>query len=235
MSPKRWIKAAAFVVTLLALAAAVETLGLRDFLHTDWIDDNIRGRSALGVWLFIGAGAFWTAVGLPRQIVGFFGGYAFGVAAGSGFAVIASAAGCVAAFMYARILGREIVRRYFPGRVKKLDSFLAENPFSMTVLIRFLPVGNNLATNLAAGVSSVPAFKFFAGSAVGYIPQTVIFALAGAGTELGDGAHITLAALLFIAAAAIGVYLVKKTRRARLLAEDTEDADAAAPAGNPAP
>ncbi|MHC8510305.1 MAG: TVP38/TMEM64 family protein [Rhodospirillales bacterium] len=226
MTPKRWIKAGAFVVTLLALAAAVETLGLRDFLRADWIDDNIRGRSAFGVWLFIGAGAFWTAVGLPRQAVGFFGGYAFGVMLGSALAVAASTAGCAAAFMYARMLGREVVRRHFPGRVKKLDAFLVESPFAMTVLIRFLPVGNNLVTNLAAGVSSAPAPAFIAGSAVGYIPQTLIFALAGAGAELGDGAHIALAAGLFAAAAVIGVYLVKKNRRARLLTEDAEGAGA---------
>lgn len=220
MTPKRWAKAAALVATLLALAAAVETLGLRDALKAGWIEQNVRGRGAQGFLLFFAAAAVWTGAGLPRQAAGFFGGYAFGVAAGSALAVAASAAGCAAAFSYARLLGRGSVRRRFPGRVKKIDAFLAENPFAMTVLIRFLPVGNNLVTNLAAGVSSAPAPAFIAGSALGYVPQTVIFALAGAGTDLGDGAHIALAAALFAAAAVIGVYLAEKTRRARLLTGD---------------
>ena len=55
----------------------------------------------------------------------------------------------------------------------------------MTLLIRLLPVGNNFATSLAAGVSRVPARPFLLGSLLGYMPQTMVFALAGSGVEMG--------------------------------------------------
>jgi len=225
VKPKSFLKAAILVLTLLALAFAVEQLGLGSLLEEDWIDQNVRGHGAQGMMLFIAVGGVCAAIGLPRQLVAFMGGYAFGLFEGTGLALAAVTFGCALAFTYARLLGRGSVQRRFPGRVKKIDAFLADNPFSMTLLIRFLPIGSNFLTNLAAGVSSVPAFAFIAGSCLGYIPQTLIFALVGSGVEVGEGARIALAAVLFAGAGALGVYLTRKTRRARLIVPDLAEAE----------
>ncbi len=111
-------------------------------------------------------------------------GYAFGLGGGILLSTLASVLGCVLCFFYARLLGRELVMHRFAGRVRRIDDFLEDNPVTMTVLIRFLPVGSNLLTNLVAGVSSVPPLAFFAGTMVGYLPQTIVFVLLGSGIQV---------------------------------------------------
>jgi uncharacterized membrane protein YdjX (TVP38/TMEM64 family) len=101
-----------------------------------------------------------------------------------------------------------------------MDAFLHTHPFSTTMLIRFLPVGHNLATNLLAGVSSVPPLPFLLGSFVGYLPQTVVFALIGSGVETDPALRLIVGAALFLASAAFGGWLYRRHRRLRALARE---------------
>lgn len=206
--------------TLVALVVVLRVSGLDVHLNEQWVDTYVRGHGTAGLLTFIAGGALITAVGVPRQLVGFLGGYAFGLAAGTFWGVVAAALGCATAFYYARFLGRELVAHRFPGRVRKVDSFLADNPFLMTLLIRFLPVGSNLVTNLAAGVSSVNAPAFIGGSAVGYIPQTLIFALIGTGMKVDPALNIAVAVALFAVSGSLGVYLYKKYRHGKSIDDE---------------
>ncbi len=105
-----------------------------------------------------------------------------------------------------------------------MEDFLASNPFSMTLLIRLLPVGNNFATCLAAGVSRVPARPFLLGSLLGYIPQTFVFALAGSGIDLGASSRLVIAGVFFVVSGAIGIWLYRKYRHEKSLGEEVEKA-----------
>jgi uncharacterized membrane protein YdjX (TVP38/TMEM64 family) len=67
----------------------------------------------------------------------------------------------------------------------------------MTVLIRLLPVGSNLLTNLAAGISSIRSKHFFSGTLLGYLPQTLVFALVGSGVHIAPALKLALAIGLF--------------------------------------
>jgi len=215
MTMKLVFKGAALFLSLVAVVFALKLSGFDAVLDEKWIDTHVRGQGLQGEVLFLIMGAAFTAVGLPRQFIGFLGGYAFGLVIGGLMAVLAVVLGCAVAFFYARFLGRSLVADRFPDKVQRIDGFLAQNPFSMTVLIRFLPVGSNLVTNLAAGVSSVPALPFFAGSALGYIPQQVIFALIGSGIDVQTELRVGLAAVLFVASGLIGVWLYRKYRHGR--------------------
>jgi uncharacterized membrane protein YdjX (TVP38/TMEM64 family) len=84
----------------------------------------------------------------------------------------------------------------------------------MTLVIRLLPVGHNASTNLLAGVSGVRALPFLAGSLLGYVPQNLVFALAGSGVNIEPGARLTLAVLLFVVSSLIGVWLYRRHRQA---------------------
>jgi len=184
-----------------------------------WVDRQIRGQGGSGAVLFIGFGALAVAVGLPRQAVCFLAGYGFGLGPGLVWAQTASVLGCVLCFTYARLLGRDLVRHRFADRLRRLDEFLRFHPFSMTVLIRFLPVGSNLITNLLAGVSSVRPLPFVAGSLIGYLPQTVIFVLLGSGIHVQPMVRSALSVLLFVVSATLGITLYRRLRRGRPLDE----------------
>lgn len=196
-------------------------LAMSRYLNTDWIDTHVRGHP-WGALAYIAVGALFVGAGLSRQFVSFLGGYAFGFGFGALFALLASALGCMLAFSFGRLAGRRLLRARFSGRIRKVDRFIHDNPFSMTLLIRLLPAGWNLMVNLAAGVSSVRPAPFFLGSAIGYIPQTLVFALLGSGMTIQPLLRTTLSVLLFIVSGALGVYLYRRYRRGRTLDESLD-------------
>jgi len=126
----------------------------------------------------------------------------------------------------ARFLARDLVAHKFPDKLKRMDAFLSENTFTTTLLIRFLPVGSNVLTNMLAGVSRAHALPFFAGSGLGYVPQMLIFALVGSGFAVEPGARLVVSILLFAASGALGVWLYRRYRDShRLLNAGVVDAD----------
>ncbi|MDJ0948015.1 MAG: VTT domain-containing protein [Alphaproteobacteria bacterium] len=178
-----------------------------------WVDGEVHGHGLSGGLLFIAAGALFTAVGLSRQVIAFIGGYAFGVGLGTGLALVAGLGGVIAAFSYARFLGRDVVSARFPARIRRLDEFLQVNPFLTTLAVRLLPISNNLVVNLTAGITNVPAVPFFAASAVGHLPQTLVFALIGSGLAQGIYLKTAVAIVLFLVSVAIGTVLFRRFRR----------------------
>ena len=224
------LRSAALFISLVAIGLAFHFSGLASVLDERWIDSAVRGQGLRGETLFVAAGALFIALGLPRQVIAFLSGYAFGLALGSALALLAAVFGCIAAFFYARLFGRDLVAARFPARVRRIDDFLAENPLSMTLLIRFLPIGSNLLTNLAAGVSRVPPGPFIAGSALGYVPQTVVFALIGSGITVDLAFRIGLGTALFAASGALGVYLYRRHHGTKSLGPEIErDLDPGSP------
>jgi uncharacterized membrane protein YdjX (TVP38/TMEM64 family) len=212
MNPRLLVKGLILMASLLAIGWGVKASGLAGHLDSQWVDSEIRGNGAAGWLYYAGFAALAMAVGLPRQAACFLGGYAFGLGEGVLLAEIASGLGCLLSFSYARLLGRDLVRHRFGERLARLDAFLQGHPLSMAMLIRLLPVGNNLITNLLAGVSSVPLLPFLAGSLVGYLPQTVIFVLLGSGIHVQPVWRTAASVALFVASAMLGVVLYRRMR-----------------------
>lgn len=210
------------LAVLAAIAIAIGQGYTSGLLSADWIDREVRGKGFSGELLFVVVGGFATALAVPRAVVSFLGGYAFGIVQGAALALLAEALGCALTFACARTFARRMVRERMGARVKRLDAFLAANPFSMTLLVRFLPVGNNFATNLAAGVSGVGALPFLLGTLVGYAPKTFVWALAGSGVESGAWVRVAVAALALLLSGAIGVWLYRRFRRGRSLGREVE-------------
>ena len=167
-----------------------------------------------GPAVFVLVGALACAAAVPRQIVSLAGGYAFGFWAGVGLTLIAEVAGCAIDFFWVRLLGRRaalaFLRRREGGKLDRMDRFLTDRAFTATLTLRLLPVGSNVLLNLVAGVSGVAAAPFLLASAIGYLPQTVVFALAGAGAGLSSGVQFGLAAALLLVSVGLGVLLLRR-------------------------
>ncbi|MDD5364920.1 MAG: VTT domain-containing protein [Gallionellaceae bacterium] len=222
MNFKLILRGLAVLLSLAAIGFLVQWSGLGDMLDQGWVDREIRGKGLNGELLFLGIGILATAVGFPRQIISFMGGYAFGFLQGTLLGLLATVLGCAATFIYARLFGRALVAHRLGGRIAKVDAFVRDNPFTMTLLIRLLPVGSNVATNLAAGVSSVAALPFLFGSAAGFIPQTAVFALVGSGVSVDPVWRIGLGTVLFVVSGVLGVYLYRSLRHGKVYDEELE-------------
>ena len=208
------------LVMLAVLGLAVylaRRYGVGDMLDdAQWFNDQVLGHGPLSVAVFVAVGAVFTALGLPRQVIGFLGGFAFGVIWGTVLATVGSGLGCWLASAYARFAARDFVAGRLGGRVAKLDGFLRQEPFTMALAIRLFPLGSNLITNLAAGVSSIPLVPFVVGSTLGYAPQNFIFALFGAGlnaqSNTGLAVSVVMSVVLFLVSGWLGMKLYKKYR-----------------------
>ena len=213
------LKGLLMLVSLAALGLAVRALDLQHVLDERWVDEMVRGHGATGWLLLAGAGALIIALGLPRQLVAFLAGYAYGFLGGTALCTVSVAVGCALCFWYARFFGRDFVSRRFGRRVARVDEFLRKNPFQTTLVIRLMPVGSNLITNLVAGVSAVGAWPFLSATTLGSIPQTMVFALLGSGIQVDAAWRVGLSVVLFAASSILGVQLYRRNKAAAALQE----------------
>ena len=176
--------------------------------------DTLRAvhADAAGALVLVVAGGLMTAVGLPRQVLAFSAGYVFGAAGGAGWAMLGQLLGCAIDYAAARTVVGPWARRHFAGRWRRLDRFIVAQPFTATLTLRLLPVSNNLALNMLAGATGVKPGPFFAASVVGYLPQTLIFALLGSGVQVGRPAQLAAGLALLVASAVLGAILWRRGR-----------------------
>ena len=201
------------IALLVTLVLTLRGLGLDQFLEPEWVDTHIRNTGAQGILMFVGIAALLTGFGIPRQLSAFCAGYAFGALQGFLVAISAVTLGCFCCFWAARLLGQETVTRRFPNHLNGINGFLESSPFQTALIVRMLPVGSNLATNVIAGVSSIQPMAFITGSSIGYMPQTIIFSLLGSGVTVEPVLRTSISAGLFILSSALGLRLYKRYRK----------------------
>ncbi|GAA4504992.1 TVP38/TMEM64 family protein [Gluconacetobacter tumulicola] len=201
------VRPALMVAACVAVGLALRYApGLRGVLgDTALLRDGMGGRL-----VFLLAGSAICAVGLPRQLVCFAAGVSYGTAEGIVLASLATLAGAVSGFGWARGVGRASVRRRLAGRLARLDGFVTAHPFTAILTIRLLPVGSALMLNLLAGVSGAGFVPFVLATLLGSLPQTVVFVLLGGGARIGHGWQVALAAVLFAGAGALGLWLARR-------------------------
>ena len=184
-------------------------LSVTDF-NQAWADNQVKNQGPTGVLYFTLLCMLTTACGLPRQLAAFLGGYAFGVLNGTLLATFGTTLGCILSFYFARIIARSFVRKKFPNKVNAINRFLHHQAFTKTIIIRLLPIGSNLVTNLVVGVTHAKGSHFIAGSFIGYLPQMIIFAIAGSGVEVLSFWKIGLSVVLFIISSLLSARLYRQ-------------------------
>ena len=206
------VRALGMVVSLCLLGVFFHWLADNNVFSPQWLDHRINNQKIEGFVLFIIIGGLAAAVGLPRQIIAFGGGYAFGLIQGFLLALSAQFLGCLLAFLYARFFARRLVQRIFSQKIVSVERLLCSSPFTSSLLIRLVPFGSNFLTNVLAGVTSVSTTYFVGGSVVGYIPQTLVFTLLGAGIYVSEYVQIMISVMLFVTSIALGLIIWRRLR-----------------------
>lgn len=210
-SASRAFRPALMAGAMIAIAFSLPMLGAASAQST--LQHLVSEGGVRGPALFLLLATMLTAVGLPRQIPAFVAGYAFGAWNGTAIALISQILACGIDFSWSRMMGRAFVYRRFGPALRKIDSTLAARPFVATLAFRLMPVGSNILLNLAAGLSSVRALPFITASAIGFIPQTLIFALIGRGSAPTHGYVLAIGIAMFVLSASCGVVLLRKYRQ----------------------
>jgi uncharacterized membrane protein YdjX (TVP38/TMEM64 family) len=136
------------------------------------------------------------SVGLPRQLFAFVFGFAYGVYAGFALAVVSAILGCVTTYYAVRLAFARRFKNRFPDVQAKLESWVKDDAFIKIVILRFQPLGTNLLTNVCAGLIPLRATTFFLGSSIGFVPQSLVFSMLGAGLRVGSATQIWISLTL---------------------------------------
>jgi len=203
------------------IAAAIVALH-RSPLH-DWLapaawssaSERLDALGPLAPVAFVAACALGIGLGLPRLGFAAAAGLAFGWLEGAALAQLGTVAGCFINFSWARYLAREAALRRGGKHWGALRARIERRPIATNVFLRLLPVGNSLALNSFLGVCPISSRDFLVGTALGTFPETLAFALFGAGAATGStAAPLAGAAVVLLLLAGSAVAILRERRRA---------------------
>ena len=176
----------------------------------------LEQRGALGMLVFVIGGVLATSVGLPRQMVAFIAGVAYGTLPALLLSLVAAMLGCGLTMQVARYYLSDWVASKYPSAIDRLQKMVEKDVFLKILILRLQPLGTNMLTNVCAGLARIPPAEFLIASAIGYVPQMFVFVLLGSGVRVGSGMQMMLSVVLFVVALLLGVYLYRFQNRSDL-------------------
>jgi uncharacterized membrane protein YdjX (TVP38/TMEM64 family) len=178
----------------------------------------IESAGVLGPLVIIGFFMIAVVINpLPSAPIALAAGFAYGHTWGTVYVVIGSVTGAFIAFLIARLLGHDILYRWFGEKLKVglLGSQLGL--MGMIVVFRLLPFISFDIVSYAAGLTNITWWRFLIATTVGIIPAS--FLLAHFGSEMGTGdparIGITFLFLGFMTAIPVTVKIVMDRRRGK--------------------
>ncbi|WP_194726306.1 TVP38/TMEM64 family protein [Noviherbaspirillum malthae] len=166
--------------------------------------------------VFVITSVVYTALGGPRQLLAFSCGYLMGGLPGALLSTALTGFGALLAIYCVRNIGMEWMRQRHGERVAFIRRLLAEDTWLWICMVRLMPVGSNLATNIAVALAGLSTASVFWGSLLGYLPQMLLFSFAGAGLALQDEQQIWISLLMLVLSTALVLYLYHHGFKQRL-------------------
>ncbi|MEU2656866.1 VTT domain-containing protein [Streptomyces sp. NPDC007325] len=199
---------------------------------------------AAAVLLFASAYGLCTAAFVPRPVLNLAAGALFGAAAGLTAAVAGTVLGAGIAFTLGRVLGQDALRPLVKGRwLRAADGQLSRHGFRSMLAIRLFPGVPFAAANYCAAVSRMGYVPFLLATAIGTVPNTTAYVVAGAQAgEPGSPAFLISAGFIVLSGLGAAVVAWRKRHALRRPAAGTTPAAPAAasppaspPSSTPAP
>ncbi len=132
------------------------------------------------VSLFILVYCAQTALALPgAAVMTLAGGFLFGTLAGAVYVNLGATSGATLAFLAARHLLGESIRKRFGARLTALSAGFSRDSFRYLLTLRLIPLFPFFLVNLACGVTQVPLRTYVAATAIGILPGSLVYTYAG--------------------------------------------------------
>jgi uncharacterized membrane protein YdjX (TVP38/TMEM64 family) len=155
-----------------------KTIGTNYEALKAFIAANLAAALLIYVLLYVAVVALSLPGGLVMTLTG---GLLFGWLAGALATVVGATIGATLIFLIARSsLGEALTARAGPW-LGRLQEGFKENALSYLLFLRLVPVFPFWLVNLAPALLGVPLRTYVIGTAIGIIPGTVAFSVAGAG------------------------------------------------------
>lgn len=206
------------LVLALGIAGAAIWLGFNQHqLDRAPIEGLMRG---LGFWAPLGyvvVFALGTVVLAPGAIFGLAGGALFGPIWGTILNLCGATLGAIAAFLVARYLAEDWVRRKAAGRLENLIAGVEGEGWRFVAFVRLMPLFPFNLANYALGLTRIPLAPYVLATLVCMVPGTLAYTWLGyAGREAlagnDRGVHYGLMALALLAGIALLPRLMRRLR-----------------------
>ncbi|MCB2018684.1 MAG: VTT domain-containing protein [Hydrogenophaga sp.] len=194
-------------------------------LHLGWwgpvteevlLRDLFRQNGMVAWPVFVAGSVLYTALGGPRQVLAFSCGFLFGGWQGALIGTLLTGIGAMVTMFAVHQLGFEWVRQKHAQKIELIRAVLAEDTWIWMCVIRLIPVGSNLLTNVAAALSGLNPLAVLFGSMLGYLPQMALFSFAGSGIALHDSSQIWMSLVMLVLSTGLGLYLYHHGFKQRL-------------------
>lgn len=206
-------------VGVAAILVAARLLPLREWMVQ--IERLVRGMGPAGMVLY---GAVYVAAVLlfvPGIVLTLGAGFLFGLGWGIVVVSVASTVAAALAFLIARYLARDAVRRIASRnpRFDAIDRAIGKEGWKVVALLRLSPLVPFSLSNYIYGLTSVRFTPYLATSWVAMLPATVLYVYLGAaGRTIGEKTEKSpwewaLLGLGLAATAAVTVMLTREARR----------------------
>ena len=179
-------------VGALAALAALRATGLSDHLsletlarHRDALGALVEDNLALAALGYVALYVVAVAFSFPGAVfITLGGGLLFGALVGTALTVLGATIGATLVFLFAqRIFGADALDRLGP-KARSLGEGIRRNAVSYLLVLRLVPLFPFFLVNLVPAFVGVRVATYVATTAIGILPGTAVFSLAGAG--LGD-------------------------------------------------
>ncbi|WP_328497705.1 VTT domain-containing protein [Streptomyces sp. NBC_00414] len=205
-----WSRLSLLVVLLLSAAGTVLLFEPQRLLSDGWPPQLTGAAAAL---VFAVAYGLCTVAFVPRPILNLGAGALFGSQLGLGAAITGTVLGAGIAFGLGRMLGQDALRPLLRGRwLQAADGQLSRHGFRSMMAARLFPGVPFWAANYCASVSRMGWFPFLLATALGSIPNTAAYAVAGARASAPTSPAF-LIAMAFIALPALAGAIVAWRKR----------------------
>ncbi|GHF58246.1 TVP38/TMEM64 family protein [Streptomyces griseosporeus] len=173
-----WSRLSLLLVLLASAGAAVLLFEPQRLLTGGW-PPQVGGAAAAVV--FAVAYGLCTVAFLPRPLLNLAAGALFGSQAGLASALAGTVLGAGLAFGLGRVLGQDALRPLLRGRwLRAADGQLSRHGFRSMLAVRLFPGVPFWAANYCAAVSRMGYVPFLLATALGSVPNTAAYAVAGA-------------------------------------------------------
>jgi uncharacterized membrane protein YdjX (TVP38/TMEM64 family) len=216
---RNWLAWIGVAILLLAIGLGWRLLPVGAWLGA--LRDLVVDLGWLGIAVF--AAAYIGAVILlaPGAVLTIAAGFAYGFL-GLPIALVAATAGASLAFLIARHLARDSVKRAIARRrnIAAIDRAISAEGWKIVLLLRLSPLVPFNLQNYLFGITAVPFGSYVAATFVGIAPATAVFVAVGALGEAALDSRPEKWALLGggLLATAAAVFLI--TRKAHALLRD---------------
>jgi len=173
-----WSRLSLLVLLLAAAASSVLIFEPQRMMAHGW-PPQLGGAAAAVVFAL--AYGLCSVAFVPRPLLNLAAGALFGSQLGTGTALAGTVLGAGVAFGLGRVLGQDALRPLLRGRLLKMaDGQLSRHGFRSMMAVRLFPGVPFWAANYCAAVSRMGWLPFLLATALGSIPNTAAYVVAGA-------------------------------------------------------